>query len=240
MMQAALATDETLEGLALGLLGRYERDFGALAAPPVPVEQIVENVLDLGILWEPIYEGPDEHILAELLPESRTVVFNERRHLLIEQTPGLYNTILGHEAGHWEAHVHRETAEQVSIPGLEQSIGCVFRRTGTGSGRGRGAPVHGLPANAGGPTPGSGTQGRPLQVACPVSVARPVSGHHIRSQHSASAAGPPVRHGRRASVPVAPGVHGPVAFEHLGAAPLSSASTSVLPAVPPTHEAEAA
>ena len=80
MMQSALATDETLEGLALGLLGRYEREFGALAAPPVPVEQIVENVLDLGILWEPIDEGPDEHILADLLPESRTVVFNERRH----------------------------------------------------------------------------------------------------------------------------------------------------------------
>ena len=99
MMQEASATDETLEGLALGLLGRYEREFGALAAPPVPVERIVENVLDLGILWEPIDEGPDEHILAELVPESRTVVFNERRHLLIEQTPGLYNTILGHEAG---------------------------------------------------------------------------------------------------------------------------------------------
>ena len=138
MMQAALATDETLEGLALGLLGRYEREFGALAAPPVPVEQIVENVLDLGILWEPIYEGPDEHILAELLPESRTVVFNEHRHPLIEQTPGLYNTILGHEAGHWEAHAHRGIAEQVSIPGLERSVGCVFHRTGHGPGSARG------------------------------------------------------------------------------------------------------
>ena len=141
MIQEASATDETLEGLALGLLGRYEREFGALAAPPVPVEQIVENVLDLGILWEPIDEGPDEHILAELVPESRTVVFNERRHLLIEQTPGLYNTILGHEAGHWEAHVHRGTAEQVSIPGLEQSVSCVFRRTGHGPGR-REAEAH--------------------------------------------------------------------------------------------------
>ena len=141
MMQAALATDETLEGLALDLLGRYKREFGALAAPPVPVEQIVENVLDLGILWEPIDEGPDEHILAELLLESRTVVFNERRHPLIEQTPGLYNTILGHEAGHWEAHVHRDTAEQASIPGLEQSVSCVFRRTGHGPGR-REAEAH--------------------------------------------------------------------------------------------------
>jgi hypothetical protein len=36
MMRAALATDEALEGLALDLLGRYEREFGALVAPPVP------------------------------------------------------------------------------------------------------------------------------------------------------------------------------------------------------------
>jgi hypothetical protein len=141
MMQAALATDETLEGLALDLLGRYKREFGSLAAPPVPVEQIVENVLDLGLLREPIDEGPDEHTLAELVPDSRTVVFNECKHLLIEQTPGLYNTILGHEAGHWEAHVRRDTAEQASIPGLEQSVGCVFRRTGHGPGR-REAEAH--------------------------------------------------------------------------------------------------
>jgi hypothetical protein len=161
MMQAALATDETLEGLALGLLGRYEREFGALAAPPVPVEQIVEDVLDLGILWEPIDEGPDEHTLAELVPDSRTVVFNECKHLLIEQTPGLYNTILGHEAGHWEAHVHRGTSVD-SGPGAKRRLRVPPDWARTGSARGRGAPVHGFPANAGGPTPGSGTQGRPL------------------------------------------------------------------------------
>jgi hypothetical protein len=141
MMQAAFPTDETLEVLALDLLGRYEREFGAVASPPVPVEQIVENVLDLGILWEAIDEGPDEHILAELVPESRTVVFNERRHLLIEQTPGLYNTILGHEAGHWEAHVPRGPTEQAPIPGLERSVSCVFRRSGHGPGR-REAEAH--------------------------------------------------------------------------------------------------
>ena len=140
MMQAALATDETLEGLALGLLGRYEREFGALAAPPVPVEQIVENVLDLGILWEPIDEGPDEHTLAELVPDSRTVVFNERRHLLIEQTPGLYNTILGHEAGHWEAHVHRGTSVD-SGPGAKRQLRVPPDWARTGPARGRGAPV---------------------------------------------------------------------------------------------------
>ena len=224
MMQEASATDETLEGLALGLLGRYEREFGALAAPPVPVERIVENVLDLRILWEPIDEGPDEHILAELVPESRTVVFNERRHLIIEQTPGLYNTILGHEAGTGR---RTSTAEQVSIPGLEQSVSCVFRRTGHGPGR-REAEAHrfhGLPSHAGDAPTGRSTQRRPLQVACPVPVARPVSRHHIRSQHSAAAARPPVRHGRRASVPLAPGVHGPVEFEHIGSPFLSSAST---------------
>jgi hypothetical protein len=112
-----------------------------LSRRPCLVERIVENVLDLGILWEPIDEGPDEHILAELVPESRTVVFNERRHLLIEQTPGLYNSILGHEAGHWEVHVYRETAEQALMSGLEQGVGCVFRRTGHGPGR-REAEAH--------------------------------------------------------------------------------------------------
>ena len=44
-----------------------------------------------------------QSILAGLDPNNKTVVFNESRLALIEETPGLYNTVLGHEAGHWEA-----------------------------------------------------------------------------------------------------------------------------------------
>ena len=58
--------------------------------PPVPVERILEDVLDLSILWDDISEPPHQSILAALEPGSKTVVFNESRRMLLTDTPGLY------------------------------------------------------------------------------------------------------------------------------------------------------
>ncbi len=55
----------------------------------MPVESILEDVLDLSILWDTIPEQQGQSILAGLDPNNRTVVFNETRLTLIEATPGL-------------------------------------------------------------------------------------------------------------------------------------------------------
>ena len=83
-----------------------------ISSPPIPVDRILEDVLDLSILWDTIPEEPGQSILAGLDPNNKTVVFNELRLALIEETPGLYNTVLGHESGHWEAHVDPALLDQ--------------------------------------------------------------------------------------------------------------------------------
>ena len=131
MMTSKFSADAEIERRANRLLGRYEVRSGPISSPPIPVERILEDVLDLGILWDTIPEEPGQSILAGLDPNNRTVVF-ESRLALIEETPGLYNTVLGHEAGHWEAHVDPALLDQTPLPHFGREFGCLFRQSGPG------------------------------------------------------------------------------------------------------------
>ncbi|MYC08018.1 MAG: ImmA/IrrE family metallo-endopeptidase [Chloroflexi bacterium] len=131
-MVTTFLSDVQLENSAARLLGRHEALYGEVDCPPVPVEDILEDVLDLSILWDTIQEEPDQSILAELNPDSRRVVFNEARQDLITETPGLYQTILGHEAGHWEVHVDKGQVHQLALSGMEPSVKCLYRSSGPG------------------------------------------------------------------------------------------------------------
>ena len=131
-MTTKFLSDAQLEGMANRLLGRYESLYGAVSRPPIPVERILEDVLDLNILWDKIPEPPGQSILAELDSGLKTVVFNESRRTLITETPGLYHTILAHEAGHWEAHVDHALLAQSPLPGFEHHMRCLYQRSGPG------------------------------------------------------------------------------------------------------------
>ncbi len=132
MVANRFLSDAELERLANRLLARYEERYGPIACPPVPVESTLEDVLDLSILWDTVPEKPGQSILAGLDPNNRTVVFNETRLTLIDETPGLYNTVLAHEAGHWEAHVDLALLNQAALPDLERDFGCLYRQSGPG------------------------------------------------------------------------------------------------------------
>ena len=132
MVANRFLSDVELERLANRLLARYEERYGSIPCPPVPVESILENILDLHILWDTIPEEQGQSILAGLDPNNRTVVFNETRLALIEETPGLYNTVLAHEAGHWEAHVDPALLDQAPLPDFEREFGCLYRQSGPG------------------------------------------------------------------------------------------------------------
>ena len=132
MMTTKFLSDAEIERRANGLLGWYEAMYGPISSPPIPVERILEDILDLSILWDTIPEKPGQSILAGLDPNDKTVVFNESRLALIEETPGLYNTVLGHEAGHWEAHVDPALLAQTPLPHFEREFGCLFRGSGPG------------------------------------------------------------------------------------------------------------
>ena len=132
MMATSFLSEAALERMANRLLARYEGRYGPIGSPPVPVECILEDILDLSILWDTLPEKPGQSILAGLDPNNRTVVFNETRLALIDETPGLYNTVLAHEAGHWEVHVDPALLDQTPLPRFEREFGCLYRQSGPG------------------------------------------------------------------------------------------------------------
>ena len=131
-MTTEFISDHHLEDTAGHLLRRYESQYGAISSPPVPVERILEDILDLSILWEDISEPPRQSILAALDPSSKMVVFNASRRELITETPGLYYTVLAHEAGHWEVHVDQGLLAQRPLPHFERDFSCIYRSFGPG------------------------------------------------------------------------------------------------------------
>ena len=131
-MTTKFLSDVQLEDMAGRLLGRYESLNGVVSSPPVPVERILEDVLDLSILWEDIPELPGQSILAALDSSSKTVVLNESRRTLMLDTPGFYYTVLAHEAGHWEAHVEHGLLDQRPLPNFERDFSCLYRSSWPG------------------------------------------------------------------------------------------------------------
>ena len=129
-MTTKFLSDAQLEGMAGRLLDRYEVMYGDVLGPQVPVERILEDVLDLSILWDEVAESPHQSILAALDSGSKTVIFNESRRALIMDTPGLYYTVLAHEAGHWELHVDHALMNQEPLPGLDGEFSCLYRSSG--------------------------------------------------------------------------------------------------------------
>ena len=121
--------DVHIERQATRLLNRYEREFEAVTEPPVPVEDIADGLLELGILWDSLTEAAGTSTLAGLEPHERMIKFNEARRQVFEETPGLYNTVLGHEVGHWEMHVEHNLAAQQQLPNLDQVYECLYQES---------------------------------------------------------------------------------------------------------------
>ena len=87
------------------------------------------TTLDLRLLWDSVAESPGTTVLAGLDPDKRMIKFNESRRQVIEETQGLYYTVLGHEIGHWELHVDPEMASQQQLPQLEETYECLYQES---------------------------------------------------------------------------------------------------------------
>lgn len=84
--------------------------------PPVPVDHVLEHLLDLRISVEVVDEPPGQQILGCLRPETRTVVLNETHIALFEQVPGLEAWTKAHEGGHADCYALADLAtEQGSL-----------------------------------------------------------------------------------------------------------------------------
>lgn len=120
----------TIERKACDLLARYRARTGELPLP-IPIERIVEDELDLSILWDSLGVA-DDLILAGLSPEKKRITFNEDAKSKIVGTPGLYETVLAHEAGHWVLQADQGAHLQTALPGLGAPNQCWYRSTGHG------------------------------------------------------------------------------------------------------------
>jgi hypothetical protein len=83
--------------------------------PPIPIDFIIEHLLDLRISWEDVGEGDNELILGCLRPETREVVLNERHRSIFGRHPGLERFSKAHEAGHADLFMLCGEADQLSF-----------------------------------------------------------------------------------------------------------------------------
>lgn len=96
----------------------YESKVGVTVTLPVPLEQIVEQVLGLDFDWDEIEELPGEQILGGLDAVNRKILLNERHTALFDSKPGLLRSTIGHEAGHFDIDIDRAKLMHPSLPGI--------------------------------------------------------------------------------------------------------------------------
>jgi hypothetical protein len=108
-------SDEAIERDAAALLHEYASARDVSIQPPIPIEDIVEKHLKLGIEFDDTHQlfgvprqAPDPDILGAIFFDDRRIVIDES--LDPEENPtkeGRYRFTLGHEGGgHWRLHRH--------------------------------------------------------------------------------------------------------------------------------------
>lgn len=78
---------------------------------PTPIDELIEDIYGLRILWEAINEQPGETILAGLNAKEKLIVLNEKHKDLFQEKPGLERSTKGHEVGHWDLFSPKDEKE---------------------------------------------------------------------------------------------------------------------------------
>ncbi len=119
--------NQVIEDITAQRIREYEAKVGVTVTFPVPIEEIVEQVLGLDFDWDVIQEQPGEQILGGLDVANRKILVNEAHSDLFNSKPGLLRSTIGHEAGHWEVDVDRSKANQPLLPGCDTAPYIVNR-----------------------------------------------------------------------------------------------------------------
>ncbi len=124
--------NDYIEDVTARRIRGYEAKNGLTVTLPVPVEEVVEQVLNLSILWDAITEQTGEMILGGLQRKSRTIVLNEKHLALFDQKPGLLRSTIGHEAGHADIEGCSDS-DSPSLFGEEKGTDPIVHRHATRS-----------------------------------------------------------------------------------------------------------
>jgi len=108
--------EEQIERDAAALLADYERSRGEKILRVVPIEDIVEKHLKLGIEFDDMHKrlrvprsglGLDPDILGAMFFNERSIVIDESLDPVESSNKeGRYRFTLAHEGGHWRLHRH--------------------------------------------------------------------------------------------------------------------------------------
>lgn len=118
----AFYSRETIEQQASALLARYSAETGTPLCLPVSAEHILDTALAnelSSVLWDVLPETSGLAVFGCLHQGAQTIVLNESRRDLLLDTPGLLNTTIAHEIGHWQLHARRPPEGQVVLPGFD-------------------------------------------------------------------------------------------------------------------------
>jgi hypothetical protein len=121
--------NEIIEDVTASRIRQYEAKAGVTVKLPVPIENIVEQVLGLDFEWDVIEEQPGEQILGGLIAAERKIILNEKHLTLFKEKPGLQRSTIGHEAGHWDVDIDIDRARlnHPTFPGFEVDAVVVHR-----------------------------------------------------------------------------------------------------------------
>jgi hypothetical protein len=111
--------NEAIDGVTAQRIRKYESKTGVTVRLPVPVEQIVEQVLGLDFDWDEIEELPGERVLRGLDAVNKKILLNEKHTALFDSKPGLLRSTIGHEAGHYDIDSDRAKLMHPTLPGMD-------------------------------------------------------------------------------------------------------------------------
>jgi hypothetical protein len=128
-MTVPFIPDQALERQAMELLAQYEAQEGAIAQPPIPIDLIIEILLNIDIDWTPL-ELPNsgERVLAaiELTATRRRILMNELERSYFDVFIGTAAYSKAHEVGHAVLHLPKTPDLQ---PALWSSTPIVLCRS---------------------------------------------------------------------------------------------------------------
>lgn len=121
-------SDAEIEAYATSILQKYGRQYKPITTPPVPIEDIIDLVVDIPIVREAI---PDHHgspVLAKLVARgyphpALEIIVNEDKQLFFDQYKGTEEYSLAHELGHDVLHIDHGSLNTLLLPDTkEQSV----------------------------------------------------------------------------------------------------------------------
>lgn len=121
--------NEAIDAVTAQRIREYESKVCVTVRLPVPVEQIVEQILGLDFDWDEIEELPGEQILGGLDAVNRKILLNEKHTALFDSKPGLLRSTIGHEAGHFDIDIDRAKLMHPTLPGMDFTPSIAKRHT---------------------------------------------------------------------------------------------------------------